>query len=48
MKECLSWQGHYAGAGEECEEEVAETSCDEPTAIPIFCPLHYWTGGREK
>jgi len=38
-KDCLPWEGPYAGAGEEHEEEgVAETTRDELTIIPIPHP----------
>ena len=34
---CLLWEGPYAGAGEECEEEgSAETTCDEMSTTTIF------------
>jgi len=35
----LLWQGPYAGAGGEFEEErVAEIRCDELTTSPFPCP----------
>lgn len=40
MEDCFRWQEFYTGAGEESEEEeAAETTYDELTAMPIPCSL---------
>ncbi|PKU38018.1 importin-11 isoform x1 [Limosa lapponica baueri] len=43
VEDGLLWEEPHAGAGEECEEGVAETTCDELT-IPLRC---LGGGGRE-
>ena len=38
-KDCVLWEKHHTGAGEERKEEgAAEATCDELTASPIPCP----------
>lgn len=39
MKDCIPWEGPYAGAEEECKEErAAEMKCYGLTATPITHP----------